>query len=176
VMLHGAGGSAEQGLSLLRGYADEQNIILIAPASRSYSWDIIASDAFGPDVILIDQALAQAFENYAIDPAQVAIGGFSDGASYALCLGLTNGDLFTHIIAFSPGFSFTREKHGKPAVFISHGVRDRVLPIDSCGRRVDRELRHQGLEVNYKEFGGEHEIPANISASAVEWFRQRSTH
>ncbi len=30
--------------------------------------------------------------------------GFSDGASYALSLGVPNGDLFTHIVAFSPGF------------------------------------------------------------------------
>jgi len=30
--------------------------------------------------------------------------GFSDGASYALSVGITNGDLFTHVIAFSPGF------------------------------------------------------------------------
>lgn len=39
----------------------------------------------------------------AIDPAHVAIGGFSDGASCALSLGLVNGDLFTHVMAFSPG-------------------------------------------------------------------------
>lgn len=30
--------------------------------------------------------------------------GFSDGASYALSLGLPNGNLFSHIVAFSPGF------------------------------------------------------------------------
>jgi phospholipase/carboxylesterase len=34
----------------------------------------------------------------------VALGGFSDGASYALSLDLTNGDLFASLIAFSPGF------------------------------------------------------------------------
>ena len=37
VMLHGAGGSAEQGLSLLRHYADTKNIILLAPLAQSYS-------------------------------------------------------------------------------------------------------------------------------------------
>lgn len=30
--------------------------------------------------------------------------GFSDGASYALSLGQPNADVFSHIIAFSPGF------------------------------------------------------------------------
>ncbi|RDV14493.1 phospholipase [Pontibacter diazotrophicus] len=170
VMLHGAGAPAEQGLSLLQRYADEKNIILIAPASRSYSWDIIASDAFGPDVIFIDQALEFVFGNFAIDPAHVAIGGFSDGASYGLCLGLTNGDLFTHIMAFSPGFVYTLEKNGKPNVYISHGVHDTVLPIDPCARRVVPQLQRQGLEVNYTEFEGGHEIPSNIAESAAEWF------
>ncbi len=176
LMLHGAGGQAEHGLSLLRNYADDKNIILLAPASRASSWDVISSNYFGPDVIFIDQALALAFERYNIDSTHLAIGGFSDGASYALCLGLTNGNLFTHIIAFSPGFFHTIEKQGKPKVFISHGVKDRVLPIDPCSRRIVPQLERQGLPVNYQEFEGEHEIPARISKSGVEWFTRNNTY
>lgn len=173
LMLHGAGGQAEHGLSLLRQYADDHNIILLAPASRAATWDIIASDSFGVDVRFIDQALALVFERYAIDSLRIAIGGFSDGASYALCIGLSNGDLFTHILAFSPGFVYTIEKKGKPAVFISHGTKDRVLPIDPCSRRIVPQLQHQGLQVNYQEFEGEHQIPAGISKSGVEWFTKK---
>ena len=170
VMLHGAGAPAEQGISLLRRYADDRNIILVAPASKAYSWDIIAGNAFGPDVISLDGALAEVFTHYAINPEHIAIGGFSDGASYALSIGLTNGDLFTHVIAFSPGFAYSLERHGKPAVFISHGVDDPVLPIDPCGRRIVPQLQHQGLEVKFTEFDGGHEIPAAISENAVSWF------
>jgi phospholipase/carboxylesterase len=170
VMLHGAGGNAEQGMSLLKQYADDNNIILIAPASRAGTWDIIVNESFGPDVIFMDQALALAFKRYNIDTSRIAIGGFSDGASYALCIGLTNGDLFSDIIAFSPGFAYTVEPTGKPAVFISHGIKDRVLPIDPCSRRVVPQLKRHGLEVNYIEFDGAHEIPGNISKSAVEGF------
>ena len=173
VMLHGAGGTAEHGLSLLRRYADAHNIILVAPASRAGSWDIITANAFGKDVIFIDQALASVFGRYAVDPARIAVGGFSDGASYALCLGLTNGDLFTHVIAFSPGFVITEEEQGKPAVFISHGTGDRVLPIDPCSRRIVPRLRRKGLSVNYQEFDGEHQVPNRISAAAVDWFEGR---
>lgn len=170
VMLHGSGGTPEQGMWLLQRYADAHNLILIAPASRKYTWDVIVSDSFGPDVIFLDQAMTQVLETYTVDPTHLAIGGFSDGASYALCVGLTNGDLFTHLIAFSPGFSFTREKHGSPEVFISHGVNDGVLPIDPCGRQVNHDLQRQGLPVNYLEFDGEHEIPDSISIRAIEWF------
>jgi predicted esterase len=170
IMLHGAGGQAEHGLSLLRQYADDKNIILVAPASRASTWDIIINESFGADVKYIDQALMIVFERYAIDTTRIAIGGFSDGASYALCLGLSNGDLFTHILAFSPGFVYTIEKKGKPAVFISHGTKDHVLPIDPCSRRIVPQLEQQGLQVNYQEFDGDHQIPGSISKSGVEWF------
>jgi len=40
----------------------------------------------------------------AADPARVTLGGFSDGATYALSIGLANGDLFPQVIGCSPGF------------------------------------------------------------------------
>ena len=52
----------------------------------------------------MDQAVHHVFERYSIDPGRIGLAGFSDGASYALSLGVANGDLFTHIMAFSPGF------------------------------------------------------------------------
>jgi predicted esterase len=170
VMLHGAGGQAEHGLNLIKQYADEHNIILLAPASREATWDIIVKDSFDADVIFINQALSMVFNRYNVDTSRIAVGGFSDGASYALCLGLSNGDLFTHIIAFSPGFCYSAAKKGKPAVFISHGTADRVLPIDPCSRRIVSQLKGQGYSVNYKEFQGEHEIPQKISSAAMQWF------
>jgi phospholipase/carboxylesterase len=174
LLLHGAGGQAQHGLSLLRQYADDNNILLLAPASRAATWDIIVNSRFDTDVIFIDQALALVFERYAIDPEHVAIGGFSDGASYALCLGLSNGDLFTHILAFSPGFAYTLEQKGKPEIFIAHGLHDQVLPINPCSRRIVPQLQRQGLPILYHEFDGEHEIPAAISKTGGEWFTQNS--
>jgi phospholipase/carboxylesterase len=170
VMLHGAGGQAEHGLNLIRHYADEKNIILLAPASRGATWDIIVKDSFDADVIFIDQALTYVLNRYNIDTSHISLGGFSDGASYALSLGLGNGDLFTHLIAFSPGFYFTAENNGKPHVFISHGVKDEVLPITPCSRRIVPQLQRLGYDVNYLEFNGKHQIPNNISASAIKWF------
>jgi phospholipase/carboxylesterase len=170
VMLHGAGGQAEHGLNLIRQYADDKNVILLAPASREGTWDIIVKNSFDADVIFIDQALKTVFNRYNIDTNHIALGGFSDGASYALSLGLSNGDLFTHLIAFSPGFYYTVENKGKPTVFISHGVNDGILPINPCSRRIVPQLKKLDYPVNYKEFNGEHEIPDNISAVAMEWF------
>jgi hypothetical protein len=44
-------------------------------------------------------------------------------------LGLINGDLFTHVMAFSPGFLVADRRDGRPAIFISHGTPDAILPF-----------------------------------------------
>src|SRR5918999_2576958 len=136
LLLHGAGGHARQGLDLLRSLADAAGLLLLAPASREHTWDLLVGRRYGPDLALIDRALELTFSRYAIAPERVAVGSFSDGASYALSLGITNGDLFTHVIAGSPGFMAPTGRVGSPRIFISHGTHDGVLPIDRCSRRI----------------------------------------
>ncbi|HEX8685019.1 MAG TPA: hypothetical protein VF654_00920, partial [Pyrinomonadaceae bacterium] len=169
LLLHGAGGSARHTIPLLQGFADKTGTILLAPDSRAQTWDVIAG-GYGPDVEYIDRALGQTFARYAVDPAHVAVGGFSDGASYALSLGATNGDLFTHVVAFSPGFMAPASQHGSPALFISHGTKDRVLPIDSCSRRIVPRVKRAGYSVLYREFDGPHTVPREVAGEAVAWF------
>ena len=172
VMLHGAGGNAEHGLHLLRNYADSNGLILLAPESRKTTWDIIAESQYGPDVAFINDCLLHVFDRYAIDPKRIALGGFSDGASYALSLGISNGQLFTHIIAFSPGFMAPVQVENKVRIFISHGTEDSVLPIGPCSRKIVPILKSEGFAVEYHEFEGPHTIPADISQRAVTWFMQ----
>lgn len=168
VLLHGAGGNAEGGLRLVGALADEPGLILVAPASRGSSWDVLYG-GYGPDVDTLDHALAFVFDHYAVDPRRLAIGGFSDGASYALSLGITNGDLFSHIVAFSPGFMAPEAHRDTPAIFVSHGTRDQVLPIQSCSRRIVPLLRQHGYAVIYREFDGPHTVPAEIAREALAW-------
>jgi phospholipase/carboxylesterase len=169
--LHGAGGNARQGLALLQGLADEMGFLLLAPSSHQQTWDVIRG-GYGPDVFLINSVLEQTFSRYTIDPTHVAIGGFSDGASYALSLGIINGPLFSHVIAFSPGFMAPTGQEGAPRFFISHGTGDRVLPIDRCSRRIVPQLHGVGYDVRYLEFSGGHTVPADIAHEAVDWFRR----
>jgi phospholipase/carboxylesterase len=171
LMLHGAGGAARHGLDLLRSLADDAGLLLLAPQARRPTWDVIGG-AFGPDVAVIDGALEQTFERYAVDPKRVAIGGFSDGASYALSLGLINGDLFTHVIAFSPCFAAAEAAHGQPRLFVSHGTRDEVLRINHCSRRLVPRLERVGYDVHYREFDGPHTVPPGIAQEAVTWLMQ----
>ena len=170
LLLHGAGGHARDGLALLQNLADGAGLILLAPASRQPTWDILASRRYGPDVTMIDRALQWTFSRYAVDPACMAVGGFSDGASYALSLGLTNGNLFTHVLAFSPGFMAPAAQRGSPRVFVTHGTYDGVLPIEMCSRRIVPQLERSGYGVRYREFEGGHEISPKLASEALEWF------
>jgi phospholipase/carboxylesterase len=170
LLLHGAGGHAHDGLRVLLHLADHHNLILLAPASHGNTWDVITEGAFGTDRDLVDRALLHVFAQYAVNPARVAIGGFSDGASYALSLGLANGDLFTHVLAFSPGFVAPAPARGAPLVFISHGTEDQVLPVEPCGRTIVHQLRTAGYQVVYDEFEGGHTITAEVAQAAVHWF------
>jgi len=170
LLLHGAGGHAHHGLALLQHLADDKHMLLVAPASAGQTWDVILHRSYGTDTALLDQALEQVFRHYAVDASHIAIGGFSDGASYALSLGLANGELFRHVIAFSPGFIAPVTPRGQPRIFISHGRHDNVLPIDPCSRRIVPQLQQAGYELAYHEFNGAHEIPGEIAQKAVDWF------
>lgn len=168
VMLHGATQSGEDMFWYLGSAHEEAGVAVLAPNSRDTTWDAIGG-SFGPDVSLLNSALERVFEKVAIDPARVAIGGFSDGASYALALGLTNANLFPSVIAFSPGFLINVYPHGRPRFFISHGTRDHILPIDRCGRRLAAGLVSFGYDVTFREFDGDHEIPADVAREALRW-------
>ena len=162
VLFHGARSSARAGLALLPA----AGVALLAPQSAGSTWDMIER-GFGPDVQRLDSALASVFATCPIDPERVALGGFSDGASYALSLGLANGDLVTHIAAFSPGFVAAPEPLGRPRIFVTHGTADQVLPIERCGRTVVRRLRGAGYDVTYEEFEGGHVVAH--ADRAVAW-------
>jgi len=166
VLLHGATSRPDRVLPVLRADAERDGFLLLAPKSREYSWDIIGG-GFGPDVAGLDRLLAEVFDRFEVDPARIALAGFSDGASYALSVGLVNGELFSRILAFSPGFVVPGRRAGKPAVFLSHGDADTVLPIERCGRRIAAQLRADDYPLDYREFAGGHTVPAELATAAV---------
>ena len=168
VALHGAGSTAQRGFDRMGALADDFRSIVFAPQSADRTWDLILG-GYGVDVRAIDSALAEIFERYAVDPARVALAGFSDGASYALSLGTANGDLFKHIIAFSPGFAVPSGQSGSPRIFISHGTQDTILPIGVTSRMLAPMLQTVGYDVEYVEFDGPHTVPEHVLRAAYEW-------
>jgi phospholipase/carboxylesterase len=168
LMLHGAGQSGAAMLRRVGAAADEAGVAVLAPDSRGATWDAIRGE-FGDDVVFLDRALEHVFARVSVDPARLVIGGFSDGASYALSLGLANGDLFPRVAAFSPGFVISAAVHGHPRFFVSHGTSDQILPIDQCSRVIVPRLRSMGYDVTFREFDGRHEVPPDVAREGMRW-------
>jgi phospholipase/carboxylesterase len=169
VLLHGAGhDSNEWSSGPLAELFDRGAFVVVMPDSRRTTWDMMYGD-FGADVRFIDRALSLAFSECRIDPERVTLGGFSDGATYALSLGITNANLFKSIVAFSPGTVRPAAKTGKPRIFITHGTKDTVLPIEVSSREIVDALREKAYPVTYEEFDGPHTVPRERAERAVAW-------
>jgi phospholipase/carboxylesterase len=166
VFFHGAGASAERSLAAVGDTAARHGVAVLAPTSVATTWDLL-SGGLGRDVAVLDAALEQVFTGQAV--SRVAFGGFSDGASYAISLGLANGELAEAVLGFSPGFAAPPRREGRPRVWISHGRADRVLPVDRCGRRVAAQLR-TGYDVTYEEFDDGHVMPPHLVEAALDWW------
>jgi phospholipase/carboxylesterase len=167
LLLHGAGGAGARIVRRFQTYADALGIAFVAPDSAAATWD--RNDRLTSDVEFIDRALAVAFRRVTTTPELLRIGGFSDGASYSLSVGLTNGDLFPRILALSPGFCGPAQERGKPQLYITHRTRDDILPIDITSRKIVPLLQRAGYTVEYHEFDGKHETPPEITRPAFEW-------
>lgn len=169
LLLHGAGGTAGMFEASLPSHVDDKGIVVLAVNSTLPTWDLIGIGGFGPDPERLNLALDYAFSKVNVDPAHVAIGGFSDGATYAISIGLANGDLFRQVIGFSAGPPKVPGVRGKPPVFMSHGTSDTVIPI-SIANDTRAQLTDAGYSVTFSEFAGGHQIPAAISEQAYTWF------
>jgi phospholipase/carboxylesterase len=167
--LHGAGSSGQRAIDRLIAFADSLGFIIVAPDSRGSTWDIIRG-GYGFDVLFIGDALRQTFAQYNVDTTHIAIAGFSDGASYALSLGQMNGDLFSSIIAYSPGFQRVIKAYGRPRIYVAHGTRDQVLNIDRTSRVMVPELKARGYTVDYREFDGPHSWSPEVVREGLVWF------
>lgn len=169
VMFHGAGGFPEKVLPFIEEHAERDKFLVLAPHSMYPTWDIVIGGS-GPDLERLNQALVEVSARYQIDRGRLAFAGFSDGASYALSIGVTNGDIASHVIAFSGGFMSVFMQEGTPRVFIAHGLRDEQLPIETSGRANAAKLKAAGYDVRYVEFNGLHAIQPPIVGMAVQFF------
>jgi phospholipase/carboxylesterase len=167
VFFHGAGGSAAHSLRAVAEPATARGVAVLAPTSTASTWDLIAG-GLGRDVAVLDAALTDVLGRLPV--SRVALAGFSDGGSYALSLGVVNGDLAEAVLAFSPGFLAAPGRHGRPRIWISHGTDDRVLPVARCGRRVSAQLQADGYDVTYEEFAGGHVITPDLVTGALDWW------
>jgi phospholipase/carboxylesterase len=169
VMFHGAGGEANRVLPHLVPLARSRRFLLLAPQSMFPTWDIVIG-GHGPDLERLDAALGQVALRFQLDPARLAFAGFSDGGSYALSVGMTNGDVASHVIGLSAGFMNVFTPTGTPRVFLAHGRADSQLPLETSARPHALRLLQEGIDLTLLPFEGDHVIVPQVVERAVEFF------
>ena len=168
MMLHGFAGTGE-GVRGMFPLAEEFGVVMIAPESRGLTWGR-SIPGFDDDVRYLGPAYRRVAEIVDIDTTRVALGGVSDGAGYALSMGLAYGDSFNHLIIFMGGQMIPYRNQGKPKIFMAHGVDDTQMPIDKTARVYLPRLKADGYDVTYHEYSGGHRVPPAEIRAAFEWF------
>ena len=169
MMLHGFSGWGD-GQRALFTLAEELGFIVIAPESRDITWGKEVP-GFDADVRYLGPAYRYVSSLVDIDDAHVALGGQSDGAGYALTMGLAYGDVFNHLIILAGGGLIEPlRRKGKPKIFIAQGVKDTTMPPDASGRKNAAQLKKEDYDVTYREHDGGHRTPPEITREAMLWF------
>ena len=171
IWLHGAGGQGNISTNLA-AMADEFGVLVLAPDSREWTWDAILG-RWGPDVEFLQLALKQTVSRYTVDRQRLWLGGFSDGASYSLSLGISYGDVFRKVFAGAPGVMQPIEANGKPPIFLAHGRQDPTMPIDETSRKFLPKLKALEYDVTYREYEGRHTLPPEILREVFEWLTKK---
>lgn len=185
VAFYGAGGSPQDVLAAFRDDADRDRFVLLIPTAKGATWDMIedlmgrygiemnVQPRYGRDLKALDSALADLFAKVAIDPARIGMMGFSNGATYALNVGLANPQLVRTIVAFSPGPSFLPQRiDPSQRVYISHGTDDPILPYSST-RTIVARLRGKNVALHFQPFDGKHHVPREIRQKGLDFFAGR---
>lgn len=167
LVLHGAFRDVDPFVDGHRAGADSNGVIVVAPYASFGTWDAITG-MFAEDIDLLDATLEWVFKRWTIAPARIAISGFSDGGTYSLAVGRSNGDYFSRIAAYSPGFLLDITPVGRPPILITHGVQDMVIPVENTSGFIVPWLRQEGYPVDYREFNGPHVVPLSAVNSLLQ--------
>lgn len=173
-VLHGAGRQDEL---LVKAYRDEpagRNALFFVPRSRRPTWDLIAGGDRS-DLDFLDYAYDLIWRRYPIDPERQGLVGYSDGASYALAVGLANPGIFRAVMGWAAGFLVLDPAvpagGPRPAVLLEYGTHDPIFPFDRVAVPMRRTLEHLGYTVEFRvDEGGRHWPSGDFQSEALDWF------
>jgi phospholipase/carboxylesterase len=97
VALHGGGGNGRDFVWTWLREARSRGCLLLAPSSQGSTWSFLGPDL---DAVRLRALIAWLGERWRIDAGRMLLTGLSDGATYALCFGLSAGAPFR---ALAPG-------------------------------------------------------------------------
>jgi phospholipase/carboxylesterase len=191
VVFHGAGRGEERLAAAWAAEPERRQALFLFPRSRDATWDLIvqaadaAPDGRGvaseptserPDLDFLEYALDLVYGHYPIDPGRQALVGYSDGASYALSVGLSNPGLVRAVLGWAAGFlvldaAAVAEGGPRPAVLLEHGTHDDVFPFAQVALPMRERLERLGYAVEFRvDEGGRHWPSGDFLPEALDWF------
>ena len=174
-VLHGAGRQDELLVRACRGEPERRQALFFVPRSVRPTWDLIAGDE-RPDLDFLQWAYDLIYRRYPVDPERQALLGYSDGASYALSVGLSNPRVFRAVMGWAAGFAAIDDTNlqpedPKPPVLLEYGTHDELFPFDRIALPMRAELERLGYRVEFRvDEGGRHWPSGSFQSEALDWF------
>jgi phospholipase/carboxylesterase len=193
IMIHGFGAN-EGDIYELVSYVDRRALV-VAPRGPmkvdenprgSWRWSVPQEDGTPDPAILQDSASKIAaligqltdLTGVRVDPAQIFIGGFSQGGLMSMEMAANYPELLAGILPQSGFVSPGAEQklragafRGKPA-FVAHGTRDQMLGVEK-GRHNKEVLEAGGVDVTYKEYNFGHVTSPESRRDFANWLNPR---
>lgn len=187
LLVHGLGAD-ENDLAELVGYLDPDGGFVVVlpraptPYGPGFQWYEFTEG--GPDarsflasVDALDAAVDAACAEFGLRREQAVFGGFSQGASLALALGLRAG-AGPHPAGILCMSGFLPEVEGLeydwnpelPPVLVQHGTHDPMLPVQR-GRAAAQALAQHGVPTVYAEYPMAHQVALESIEQGAAWLR-----
>ena len=182
-LMHGIGSNEQNMLSLVNGLEDSFFIFSVrGHLTQGPGFAYFTIQGYGkPHREILDDGIRKLakFIDYAsikheIDPQQLYLLGFSQGAIVSMTLALTLGNKIKGVVALS-GYipQFVKEEYmtnpGKHlSVFISHGEFDQVLPFEWGKENVDY-FTELGVPVTFKSYFEGHTVSEKNLQDFQSW-------
>lgn len=186
-LMHGMGSNEQDILTLVSGLEKDAYIFGIrGPIEQPPGYAYFTIEGFGKphrsvfaDIVRnLEEFIGNAINTYAIDPENVFLGGFSQGAILSMTLGLTMGSRIKGVMAFSGYIPlFVKEEYSNQhtshlQIFISHGEQDPVFPL-AWGEENRDYFDKLGATVSYQAYPAGHTISLENYNDFREWLDQQ---
>lgn len=177
-VLHGAGRQDEMLTKACRGESDRREAFFLIPRSVAPTWDLIAGGE-PTDLEFLAYAYDLIYRRYPIDPGRQVLIGYSDGASYALSLALSNPRLFEAALCWAAGFvvldpTNLEPDDPKPSIYLEYGTHDELFPFERIALPMKENLIRAGYEVEFSvDEGGRHWPSGSFQGEALDWYFAR---
>lgn len=192
LLLHGVG-SHEGDLMGLAAALDPRFYVVsarapITLAPGAYAWFHVEFAPTGPVInpqeaeasrITLLRFIDEVVQHYGVDPTQIYLLGFSQGAIISLSLALTEPKRLAGVVAMSgrvlpevlPRMAPPEAMAGLP-ILVVHGTADPVLGIE-YGRAARDRLSVLPVALTYREYPMGHQVTEESLAGVVAWLQDQ---